>query len=380
MLDVIVVGLGAMGSAALYHLASRGARVVGVDTYEPPHALGSTHGRSRIIREAYYEHPSYVPLVRRAYENWAALERTSGLTLFQRTGGLMLGAEDSGLVRGALASATHHAIPVEPLTAREVVRRFPAYVPEPQMVGVFESNAGVLFPEACVRAHLAAAQAAGAEVRVGTKVIRLWRERDSVSVLLDDGRIEARRVIVAAGPWAPKLLAMVGVEVPLVVERQTLHWFDQLGTPEIFQPERCPVALIEHARDRIFYVMPNLGDGVKAAVHYEGVFVSPDDVERVVSEGDRAPVQALVQRFVPAAGQHIGESAVCLYTNTPDLDFIIDRPATAPEIVVVSACSGHGFKFASAIGEVAAQLALGDSPTLDVAHFGVRRFDAPIVS
>ena len=292
----------------------------------------------------------------------------------------MLGTEDSGLVRGALASAATHDIEVETLSANDVARRFPAYAPEAQMVGVLESNAGVLFPEACVRAHLMGAVAAGADVRVGTKVIRLWRERDSVSVLLDDGRIEARRVIVAAGPWAPKLLEMVGVEVPLVVERQTLHWFDQLATPDVFEPERCPVALIEHAPDRIFYVMPNLGDGVKAAIHYEGALVAPDDVDRDVSDADTAPVRALVRRFVPAAGQHIGESAVCLYTNTPDRDFVIDRPAGAPEVVVISACSGHGFKFASAIGEVAAQLALGDSPILDVAHFGVRRFDAPIAS
>lgn len=374
MYDVLVVGLGAMGSATLYHLAMRGAHVLGVDAFHPPHTLGSTHGRSRIIREAYYEHPSYVPLVRRAYENWAALERRAATTLFQRTGGLMMGAEDSALVRGAFESAAQHAIEVEMLPAAEIMRRFPAFAPEPHMVGVLETNAGVLFPEACVRAHLDGARAGGAEIRMDTRVIRLWPEKGSVSVLLDNGRLEARRVVIAGGPWAPKLLAMVGVDVPLAVERQTLHWFDQLEQPDVFTPDRCPVALIEHERDRIFYVMPDLGDGVKAAIHHEGAQVTPDDVDRDVSVRDTAPVQALVQRFVPRAGQHIGESAVCLYTNTRDLDFVIDRPEATPEVVVVSACSGHGFKFASAIGEIAAQLAMDDTPSLDISHFAASRF------
>ncbi len=374
MLDALVIGLGAMGSAALYHLASRGARVVGVDAYDPPHTLGSTHGRSRIIREAYYEHPSYVPLVRRAYENWSSLETTSGATLFRRTGGLMIGAEDSSLVRGALASAALHDIPVETLSAAEMTRRFPAFVPEPHMIGVLEANAGVLFPEVCVRAHLDGARAAGATIRANTQALRLYRERGSMTALLDNGRLEARRVIVAAGPWAPRLLEMVGIEAPLVVERQTMHWFDDLADATHFAPDRCPVALIEHQTDRVFYVMPDFGDGVKAAIHHEGVVVAPHDVDRDVSSADTGAVQRLVHRFVPAAGQRIRESAVCLYTNTPDLDFIIDRTAAAPEVVVVSACSGHGFKFASAIGEVAAQLALDESPTIDVGHFGLRRF------
>ena len=374
MYDTLVVGLGAMGSASLYHLALRGARVVGVDAHDPPHRLGSTHGRSRIIREAYYEHPSYVPLVRRAYENWSALERASGATLFRRTGGLMMGAEDSGLVRGALASAAEHGIAVETLASREITERFPAFRPAADMIGVLETNAGVLFPEACVRAHLDGARAAGAEVRVDTRVTALSREDGRIVALTTGGRIEARRVVIAAGPWASPLLAMLGIAVPLVVERQTLHWFDDIQDAAHFDPSACPVGLMEHERDRIFYVMPDLGDGVKAAIHYEGAFVSPETVDREVSDGDTRPVRALVARFVPGAGQRIRESAVCLYTNTPDLDFIIDRPAAAQDVVLVSACSGHGFKFASAIGEIAAQLALGESPSLDVGHFSAARF------
>ena len=367
--DALVVGLGAMGSAALYHLAARGCRVIGVDAFDPPHDLGSTHGRSRIIREAYYEDPAYVPLVRRAYANWDALERATGTSLFRRTGGLMMGTPDSGLVRGALESAATHGIDIESLDTREIVERFPSLRPDGDMVGVLEPNAGMLFPETCVRAHLARATQLGAELRTNARVDGLSNTNGAITARVQDERILARRLVLAAGPWTSELLTMLGVSIPLVVERQTMHWFDAA-----IPPEQLPVTLIEHGDGRLFYVMPDLGDGMKAAIHYEGAFVSPDAVERSVGEADTAAVTALVERFVPAALGKLRESVVCLYTNTPDLHFIIDTLEGAPNVVLVSACSGHGFKFASAVGEVASQLAFGEPTAVDVSPFRANRF------
>ncbi len=369
MHDVIVVGLGAMGSAALYHLASRGSRVVGVDTLDPPHSLGSTHGRSRIIREAYFEHPSYVPLVRRAYENWAALERESGETLYRRTGGLMVGPPDCALLRGTLDSVSMHGIAVETLSATEIVERFPAFHPEPGMIGVYEQNAGMLFPEACVRVYLRLASAKGAEVRAHTRVLSLARDHGVISATTNAGIIKAKRVIVAAGAWTRDLIAPLGVDLPLTVERQTMHWLEPMAESDLLGPDHFPVAIFEHAPGRMFYVMPNLGDGVKAAIHYEGAFTAAESLNREISESDTVPVLELATRFVPAAAGAIRESAVCMYTNTPDLDFIVDTVQGMPEVLLVSACSGHGFKFASAIGEAVSQLALGERVDADLSHF-----------
>jgi sarcosine oxidase len=365
-----------MGSAALYHLASRGSRVIGVDSLDPPHSLGSTHGRSRIIREAYFEHPSYVPLVRRAYENWAALERASGETLFRRTGGLMIGPPESALVTGTLDSVSTHGIDVETLTANQIVQRFPAFQPEPEMIGVYEHNAGMLFPEACVRAYLRLADEAGAEVRTQTRVLSLSRENGIVSAVTSHGVITAKRVIVAAGAWTRELMSTLGVDVPLTVERQTMHWLEPVHDTELLRPDHFPVAIIEHAPTRMFYVMPNLGDGVKAAIHYEGASTTANTVEREVTERDTAPVLELTKRFVPSAAGRIRESAVCMYTNTPDLDFIIDAVQGMPEVVLVSACSGHGFKFASAIGEAVAEMSLGESVSADLSQFRANRWSS----
>ena len=375
MYDAIVVGLGAMGSAALYQLASRGVKVVGVDAYDPPHSLGSTHGRSRIIREAYYEHPSYVPLVQRAYAAWAHLETESGATLFRRTGGLNIGAPGCGLVAGALESAERHGLDVELLTADEIMRRFPAFSIEPGMVGVFEPTAGMLFPEACVRAYLALARARGAEVRANTRVLALSRAGNAITAITRDGTIVARRLVICVGPWTRALVETLGVTVPLEVARQTMHWLEPSGDAGVRSPERFPVALLEHAMNRMFYTMPDIGDGVKASIHHEGAIVSSDAVDRDVLTSDTAPVEALVARFIPGAAGRIRESAVCLYTNTPDRDFIIDAVAGMPNVVLVSACSGHGFKFASAIGEVAAQLTLGERCDVDLSHFRANRFE-----
>ena len=368
--DVIVVGLGAMGSSTLLHLASRGQRVLGIDRFAPPHQLGSTHGRTRIIREAYFEHPLYVPLVQRAYENWAALERDAGERRFHQTGGLMIGAADGVLVSGARRSAETHGLPHEMLTAAELRRRWPVFAPAENMVALHEPRAGILFPERCVAACLTLARARGAELRVDEPMLR-WRAGDGdVAVTTASGTYRAGRLILAAGPWLPTLVP--DVELPLTIERQLFHWFEPLARAAEFGPDRCPIVLWEFEPHRLFAIFPDFGDGLKIGVHHEGASTSAQQVDRTITPEEDAAVRALLERWLPDAAGALRESRVCLYTNTPDEHFLIDRHPAHPEVILASPCSGHGFKFASAIGEVLADLATTGASRFDLAPFAMR--------
>ena len=249
--DVIVTGLGAMGSAAARELARRGLRVLGIDRYAPPHAHGSTHGRTRIIREAYFEHPAYVPLIQRAQWLWEELEREAGERLFCRTGGLMIGPERGTLVQGARASADQHGLPYELLTSADVRRRFPALVPEADAVALYEPRAGVLFPEACVRALLAGAARDGAELRTSEPVLT-WRVEDGVvRVATATGEHTADHLVLALGPWLPDFLN--GAQIHLAVERQMQHWFSPRAHAERFSPDELPIALWETSRQNVLH-------------------------------------------------------------------------------------------------------------------------------
>jgi sarcosine oxidase len=369
--DVAVLGLGAMGSATAYSLARRGRRVLAIDRWSPPHALGSTHGRTRIIREAYFEHPLYVPLVQRAYELWAELEKAAGERLLQQTGGLMIGPADGVLVAGARRSAEEHAIPHEVLTAGEVRRRFPAYRPPDDAVALHEPRAGLLLPEACIGAWLDLARRHGAELRLDEPVERWRAEGDGVVVTTARGTYQADRLVLAAGPWMPELLP--DLQLPLTVERQLFHWFQPSGAPADFGPERCPIALWEYDTDRIFATFTDLGDGIKCGVHHEGEITTPEGVRRTVSEEETAETRALLARIMPAAPGRLRDRAVCLYTNTPDQDFLVDVHPAHPQVVIASPCSGHGFKFASVLGEVIADLATGATEAFDLAPFRLAR-------
>jgi sarcosine oxidase len=371
-LTVLIAGLGAVGSAAAWALAERGARVVGFDRWAPPHAMGSSHGRSRIIREAYYEHPLYVPLVRRAYERWGALERAAGERLFLRTGGVMAGPPDGALVAGARRSAREHGIPHVELPIAELRRRWPAVAGEDDWTALLEPRAGLLLPERCIAAQLAMARRGGAALRADEPV-RRWRAvGGAVVVETDAGEYHGDRLVVAAGAWSAELLA--DLALPLSVERQVLHWFAPAARAEELGPDRAPIALWEHEPERIFYTFPDVGDGVKAAVHHEGEITTPDAVRREATPTDEARTRALLARTLPDANGALLRSAVCLYTNTPDHHFLVDRHPAHPQVVIASACSGHGFKFASAVGEIVADLALGGEPGFDLAPFRVERF------
>lgn len=370
--EVAIVGLGAMGSAAADHLARRGRKVIGFDRFAPPHALGSSHGETRIIREAYFEHPAYVPLVQRAYEGWADLERDSGQPLWLKTGGLMLGPAEGTLVTGALASAHAHDLPYELLDAAAVRRRFPAFTPDESWVGVWEPRAGALFPEACVAAQLARAARCGAELHTDEPALSWRADGGGVEVTTPRGRYRADHLVLAAGPWLASLLE--GLQLPLAVTRQPAFWFAPPADRAAFEPGRFPVWICEDLPGRFTYGFPVLEDRVKLARHLEGERVDPDRVRRETEVAEEQAVLAATRRFLPGLDGPARSRSVCLYTCTPDGHFIVDRHPAHPQVTVVSACTGHGFKFASAMGEVLADLALGQDPGFDLSLFRLSRF------
>jgi len=369
--DVAVVGLGAAGSASLQALARRGVPVLGIDRFHPPHIHGSTHGRSRVIREAYYESPVYVPLVPAARRPATRISEETGRTLLTRTGGIMIGPADGELVAGARRSAIEHGLPHEMLSAGEVRRRFPAFNPGNGDVGLLEPRAGFLDPEQGVSACLELSARHGAALALGTTVTSWRRIGSGLRLETSGGAVDCGKAVFAAGPWLPLL---VGGILPLTIERQVMYWFDPITHPEQFRADRCPVFIWEHARDRFFYGIPDHGHGFKAALHHEGKTVTPDTVDRDVKDPEVDAMRVLLRRTVPDAPGTLRETAVCLYTNTPDHHFILGPHPDEPNIVLASPCSGHGFKFASAVGEVVADLVLAGECEYDLGAFAPGRF------
>jgi sarcosine oxidase len=349
--DVAVVGLGVMGSAAAYHLAKRGLRVLGLEQFGPAHDRGSSHGRTRIIRLAYWEHPDYVPLLRRTYELWRALEAETGRTLLVKTGGLMIGPAAGAVVRGSLESARRHHLEHRLLSTQELRREYPFMRFRDEDVALKENDAGVLYAEESVLAFQERAGQLGAELRFGQKAPPLEE-------------LPARRAVIAAGPWMPQFLP----EAPLWVERQVLFWFDEPPGPE-----RVPLFIWDYDK-RPFYSIPDVrGDGLKVAFHHGGERTTPEAVRREVGAEEVREMQERLSRTIPAIGASVRRSAVCLYTNTPDEHFAIGRMPGHPEWVVASPCSGHGFKFAAVVGEMAADLVTSGETRLPIGPFGVGR-------
>ena len=371
--DVAVVGLGAMGSSVALHLARRGKRVIGFDRFTPPHGMGSSHGKVRLIREAYYEDPLYVPLVRRAYELWRLLQaEAGGDTLLVQTGSLMIGTPGKPLVDGTLSSAVRHGVAHELLDAPALASRFPMFTPLDDMVGVFEPGSSLLVPERIIALHLELAARAGATLRFGEAVEGWDSAEGGIEVRVKAQRYRARQLVCCAGAWTGQLLAALGL--PLAVERQVQTWWEPARFPDLFHVGRMPVSMWQLGDERVFYTMPDRGDGIKIGWHHGGAHVNADTVDREVSLAEHAAITDLLRRFVPhAKGQRLTHE-VCLYTNTPDGHFIVDAHPGQPGVVVVSACSGHGFKFASAIGEAVADLVTEGACRHDLTPFRLSRW------
>jgi sarcosine oxidase len=375
MHDVIVVGLGAMGSAALYHLARRNLRVLGIDRFEPGHERGSSHGRTRIIRKGYFEHPSYVPLVQRAYRMWRELERDSGQSLLTITGIAEIGVSGSTLVTGTLAASREHGLPHEVMAAQDFSRRYPAFRLPPDFVAVVQPDGGFVEADAGIRAHLRLAVAAGAEIRTGEQVLAIDERKNCVTIRTERGVIEAGRVIVTAGAWTTSLFPKLSL--PLRPTRQVLLWM-RPDRPELFKPGWFPVFMIESA-DGIHYGFPLHDELLKLAKHHHANEIAdPDSYSRVVSKVDEDVILGPLARLLPAARGPVAASKTCLYTMAPHEDFVIDCTPGFGNVIVASPCSGHGFKFAPVIGQILTAMATGAKPAFDLRRFALDRLREPL--
>ena len=361
-----------MGAAALCHLARRGRNAVGIERLTPGHAFGSSHGKTRIIRLGYFEHPSYVPLVRAAYALWRELEREAGVPLLTVTGIVEIGQPSGALIAGTLEAVRRHGLAHEVLDADALMRRFPAFVVPPHFVGVHQADAGILAAEPAIAAHLRLATDAGAELRTSERVLAVEPMGSGVRIVTDRGAFTAAQVIVAAGSWLPALLP--DLPARLTVTRQAVGWFTpRHGAP--FAPGRFPVFLLENDGGVFYGFPPHEGAGVKFAKHHhQNEAIDPEAPTKAFGGGDETILRAALAAHLPSANGALTETATCRYTMTSDGDFILDRLPGAPQIIVASPCSGHGFKFAPVIGEILADLATTGATHHDISRFSFARF------
>jgi len=370
--DVIVIGAGGMGSAAAFELARRGRSVLALEQFPLVHDLGSSHGQTRIIRRAYYEHPAYVPLVRRAFERWYDLEQRTGRHLLTECGCLSIGTPEGEVVTGVLASAREHSLAVELFNAAALRGQYPQFRVPPDCAGAFERDAGFLYVEECVRAHLAEARRLGASIHAEEAVTDWNSDGRSVTVTTTRGVYRSAALVVTAGPWAGHLLARFGA--PLRVMRQTMLWF---GTEDDCQFRRdvFPIFLVD-APDGPFYGLPAIDcRGLKVARHYGAPeLVHPDEIDRAVYPTDEPPVRRFLDAYLPAVNGLLRYGQTCIYTLTPDRHFVIDLHPEHGNVAVAAGFSGHGFKFSSVVGEVLADLVDMGRTAWPIGMFGFARF------
>jgi sarcosine oxidase len=373
--DVIVLGIGGMGSAAAYHLTRRGARVLGLEQFGIAHDRGASHGRTRVIRQAYNEGPDYVPLLFRAYELWHALEREAGTTLLTKTGALHIGDPDAAWVVGSALSARTHHIPHEMLTAADIRRRFPVIQPRPTHVALLEYEAGILVPEQCVATHIELASRHGADLHFAEPVVSWSAWPDRVNVHTPRGTYEAGRLIITAGAWASQVICDLGVD--LEVTRAVLYWFEPRARIDEFK--RLPIFMWEE--QGIFtYGFPYLdGQGLKCGFHHSyNEVTTPQTIRRQIGDDEQVRIREHLTKLMPDAAGALLAMETCMYTNTPDLHFILDRHPAHANVVLACGFSGHGFKFCSVFGEVLADLALHGTTSQPIGLFALSRFGMPV--
>ena len=382
--EVLVIGLGAMGSATLYQLAKRGVDVVGIDQYSPPHNLGSTHGETRITREAVGEGAPFVPLVMRSHVLWREIERESGMHLFRQCGGLILARagrqspmhEQRDFLGNTIKLAGQFGIAHQLLDAEAIHSRFPQLQLNGDETGYFESGAGYLLPEACVSVQLELARLHGARVRLGERVRSVIPDGDGAIIGTEQTRYTPKITIVCAGPWLPQLLSNK-VTGQLCVRRQVLHWFVN-GQPRRYQyaPEHFPVFIWHWGSggNDVFYGFPDIGGGVKVATEQMIESTTAETVARDVDPAESAEMFAThVSGRLRGITAPAVNAATCLYTNAPGANFLIDCLPDLPNVIVVSACSGHGFKHSAAIGEAVAEMAITNAMQRVLLPFAAKR-------
>jgi sarcosine oxidase len=374
-LRVAVVGCGAMGAATGWRLATRGAQVVCFDRHSPPHSFGSSHGESRITRTAYFEGQWYVPLLQETFPLWRELEQTSGAQLLTLTGALMIGRPLAQAITGALAAAKAHGLAAGLLDAGELRSRYPGHVIRAGDVAVLDAQAGFIRPEAAVAAMIDRIVAAGGEIRRGVVVTKVSSRSDGVEVVTDETHETFDAAVIAAGPWTPELVGTL----PLTVERQVMAWLAIEPEADWLTADRFPVFIHQTEELGDIYGVPTLdGFSMKIARHHDGESTDPESVQREVAGADLDPLRTFAENYLRGVTGQVTRTVVCMYTNTPDGHFVIDFRPDDSRIVVVSACSGHGFKFAPVIGDIAADLVLDGRTPRDISRFSVARFAKPV--
>lgn len=382
--DVIIIGLGAVGSAALYQLARRGIRAIGIDRFHPPHDRGSSHGDTRITRIALGEGPHYVQFARRSHEIWRELEAATGRTLLREVGGLFFGSKARhGQAHGAadflqttINVAREHNIPHEVLDASAMSARFPQFKFRGDEMGCLEHTAGYVHPEACIAAQLEMARRLGAEIHTGEQVLGWSVSNDSVEVTTDRGRRSAAQLILAAGAWLPSLVP--GLAARARIFRQVLFWFEPDGSHSLFDPERLPVYIrVPDAGTNMFYGFPAIdgpGGGLKIAGEQFDRTTTPDETVTEVTADEMAAMHAVASPHLRITPRCV-RSVVCRYTVTPDFHFVIDCAPATERVWFASACSGHGFKHSAAVGEALAELAINGRTQFDLSAFRMKRLE-----
>ena len=372
--DVAVVGLGGIGSAILAHSVARGANAIGIEQFQPAHDLGASHGKSRMIRKAYFEDPAYVPLVIHAYELWRQLEREIGEELLRITGVLSVGSESSEIIAGIRRAAKEHKLSMERLSQREAKARYPTLALLQDEVVLFETDGGVLNPERAVGAHLKVAERKGAEMRFGV-AMDSWHPADngSFELRLSDGtQVSAMKLVLALGPWFQKMLEPLGVGIR--VQRNIQAWF--FPATDAYKASAFPSFLVDRpGLPAPLYGFPDFGDGVKAAFHGAGDLTEPEHINRQVDWArDVEPIARALEHWMPGAAKSFREAKPCMYTLTPDEHFVIDRHPDHMNLILCGGFSGHGFKFAPVVGEIGADLALEGGTRHQIEFLSLRRF------
>ncbi len=380
--DVIVLGVGTMGSVACYFLAQRGHKVLGLEQFTIPHDKGSHGGQSRIIRKAYFEHPDYVPLLNRAYENWAALEQQTDEKLYYNTGLLYAGPHDHPIITGVKKAASLFSIPVDELSSTAAVEKFPAIKKTVDNSMLFEPGAGFLLPAKAISLYAGQAIKFGATINTNEKTLGWKKENGQIKVITDKAVYYASKLILTPGAWAPEMIT--GLPLPVKITRQVLIWVKP-DQPKQFMPEVFPCWMIATKQSAgVYYGFPFLSEnefgypgGLKFALHYPGAATDANQVNREVGAEEIASVVNELREYFPAAASRVVATQTCLYSNSPDEDFIIDH-LTGYDDAVTIACgfSGHGFKFASVIGEILADLAIKGNTELPVEFLRLNRFSS----
>jgi sarcosine oxidase len=352
--DVIIVGLGGAGSAAAMHIAARGRSVLGIEQFEFSNDRGSSHGKSRVIRKAYFEDERYVPLLTDSYRLWRELEHASGSDLLTITGGLNIGPADHPCIQGVEQSAIKHRLPYERIDADALRARWPMLRVTDNDVAIYEADAGVLVPELAVGAHIAEAQRMGAELISNTRVEVIETGAELLRVHAEGREHLAKALVLATGAWSTGKAALLPLELPLSSERQMQLWFDAKPAEE-HRADRLSL-LIRFFEDRSYYALPDIGDGVKACRHHGGEYINADVLDREVRDADVEDVRAFLRRTIPGADVAPREARACMYTNSPDDHFVIGPHPLHAKVWVATGFSGHGFKFMPVIGKALSEL------------------------